>query len=349
MLALLALMQTVLPYRPSWTIIYADYIFVPFQSIRNTLFGWSQLSFGDLMYFTMGAYLLWLVGKWIYYLVTVKQNHTKLGNSLLNFVIFFATVYLVFLIGWGGNYYKPTLADYWRMDKSKWETDTTDIVYDKFLTDKLNIYVAGYQTLKFKEARKDAMAYYKEHTDCKARLHGLNIKPSIYGYLMQHLGIQGYYNPITGEAQVNRYLPDFMLPFVMVHEMAHQAGIAAEDDANLLAYSISIQSGNPTFRYSAYLNMWLYNHYRIEKRAPELAEQLMANLNPITLEHLEVLRKIREEYRSEFSAYSSGLYDFYLRMLQQEEGIGSYSKSVITTYAWEQSRDSIRHRKLYIP
>lgn len=346
--ALLTIMQTVLPYRPAWTIIYADYIFVPFQSLRNIIFGWSQLSFGDLLYCTLGIIILALIVKWLYFLLTIKKNAKALGNSLLNTIVVFSAVYLLFLLGWGGNYYKPSLSTYWGMDKNSWVDGRTEAVYDTFLVQQLNNYAINYKPLHFKQARKKAMVYYKQHTDCKARLHGLNIKPSIYGYFMQHLGIQGYYNPLTGEAQVNRYLPAFMLPFVMVHEMAHQAGIAAEDDANLLAYTISVQSGEPTFLYSAYLNMWLYNHSRLKREDSTLANEMKTMLNPLTLKHLDTLEQIRERYRSEFSSYSSSLYDVYLKALQQEDGIGSYNESVITAWSWE--GDPIRKAKrLAIP
>ncbi|MCB0697427.1 MAG: DUF3810 family protein [Chitinophagaceae bacterium] len=346
---LLTLVQVVLPYRPNWTIIYADYIFVPFQSVRNIIFGWSQLSFGDLFYFVLGLFLVILPFKWLYYLLTVRSNVHKLTHSILNTIIFAASVYLLFLLGWGGNYYKPSLTNYWHMDVSEWNDDSTELAYDRFLSMKLNEYAGSYQPLYFMKVRKDAMHYYKEYTDCKARLHGLNIKPSVYGYLMQHLGIQGYYNPITGEAQVNRFLPPFMLPFVVLHEMAHQAGIAAEDDANLLAYTISVESEDTTFRYSAYLNMWLYNHGRLRRRDSVLADEMKAILNPLTLHHLDTLHQIRERYKGDLGKYSTGLYDTYLKMLQQKEGIGSYNRSVITAWAWEQNDTLRRSKKLPIP
>lgn len=348
MVVLITVIQTVLPYRPAWTIIYADYVFVPFQSLRNIIFGWSQLSFGDLLYLFLGILILVVIVKWVYYLITIRRNSTKLLHSFFNTAITVSFIYLMFFIGWGGNYYKPSLTTYWQMDKSEWHNDSSEIIYDKFLINKLNIYAAMYKPMQFKQVRKDAMVYYRAHTDCKARLHGLNIKPSIYGFLMQNLGIQGYYNPLTGEAQVNRFLPEFMLPFVVVHEMAHQAGIAAEDDANLLAYTISIKSGDPSFRYSAYLNMWLYNHNRIRRRDSATANEMRRQLNPLTLHHLDVLKKIRDKYRSSFSVYSSSMYDVYLKMLQQKEGIMSYNQAVITAWTWEQAPDSVKGKNVML-
>lgn len=347
---LIATTQLVLPNRANWSIVYADNIFVPFQSLRNVLFGWSQLSFGDLLYFLAAVYLLSLIIKWIYYIIKLKQHSAKLGQSLLNTATFISGVYLLFLIGWGGNYYKPSLSTYWYVDSTVWVEGQSELLYDSFLIEQLNIYATNYKPVPFKEVRKAAMSYYKNHTDCKARLHGLNIKPSIYGYFMQHLGIQGYYNPITGEAQVNRFLPSFMLPFVVLHEMAHQAGIAAEDDANLLAYTIGIQSNDSSFRYAAYLNMWLYNHSKLKQQDSLLANEMKEMLNPVTTQHLDTLRQIRERYRSELSSYSTIMYDAYLKALQQEEGIGSYSEVISAGWAWEQATDTnLKTGRLRIP
>jgi hypothetical protein len=52
--------------------------------------------------------------------------------------------------------------------------------------------------------------------------HPRSIKPSIYSYLGNYLGFQGYYNPFSGEGQVNTTIPRFLEPFVTTHEMAHQ-------------------------------------------------------------------------------------------------------------------------------
>lgn len=350
LVAMIIVVQLLSPAYPSVVNWYAEYIFIPFQSFRNFLFGWSQLSIGDLLYFAGGLVILAIIVRWVYFLITIKTNGRYLVRSILNTFVVLAVVYLVFMIGWGGNYYKPTLTEYWGLDTTGWKGGVSEYELNEFLTERLNSYSTRYEPLEFKQVRKQSEVYYKDYTNCKARLHGLNVKPSIYGYLMQHMGIQGYYNPITGEAQVNRFLPKFMLPFVVLHEMAHQAGIAAEDDANLLAYSIGLKSEQPAFVYSSYLNMWLYNHYRIRKTDSLQAEVLKANLNPMTLQHIDTLAAIRQKYKGNFNTYSGKIYDQYLKMLQQEEGIKSYNRSIESVWEWEKAADTIRGRKrLIIP
>ena len=43
-----------------------------------------------------------------------------------------------------------------------------------------------------------------------------SIKPSLFSYAGNYLGFQGYYNPFSGEAQVNTTIPRFLEPFVTV-------------------------------------------------------------------------------------------------------------------------------------
>jgi hypothetical protein len=117
--------------------------------------------------------------------------------------------------------------------------------------------------------------------------------------------------------------------------MAHQAGIAAEDDANLLSYAVGTIADDPTFRYSAYFNLWLYTHSRLRRADSSMAKKLALQLNPLTKSHLDTLKEIRRKYDSGVSDYSGAFYDGYLKLHHQKDGIESYNKVAITAWAWE--------------
>lgn len=336
LVVVLTIIQYALPANSKVVNFYDAYIFRPFQSVRNIIFSVVPVSVGDILYIAGALALVFVLIKWIYYLVTFKTHKHELGLSLLQTLIVIGIIYIVFILGWGGNYYKPSLTSFWKLDKSHWSRDSTLAQFDKYLVKKLNDYAPGYRSLTFKKIDKDAKLYYKEYTDSRTRNYGVKVKASIFGYLMQHLGIQGYYNPWTGEAQVNKYLPSFMLPFVICHEMAHQSGIAAEDDANLLSYAISTVPEDTIFRYSAYFNLWLYTNARLRMYDSMQANQLRHSLNKITLAHLDTLRQIRRKYSSDLNDYSGVLYDGYLKLHHQKDGIESYNKVAITAWAWEQ-------------
>lgn len=349
LILLLTGIQYSLPYSPYTVEVYDQYFFRPYQAIRNVIFGFIPLSIGDLLYLLGGIGLIIVIGRWIFFIVKYKSHKQFLWTSILHSVIVIAIVYLFFFLGWGGNYYKPSLTTYWDLDKTHWQSDSALWHYDKFLVTKLNEYAPHYKGLRFRDVDKKAQLYFKEYTDRKTKLHGLNVKPSIFGYLMQHLGIQGYYNPFTGEAQVNRFLPSFMLPFVVSHEMAHQAGIAAEDDANLLAYVLSTRVNDTAFKYSAYFNIWLYTNARLKAADSASANFFKSQLNAVTQKHLDTLREIRRRYNSNLSDYSGFLYDGYLKMHNQSAGIRSYNRVASSAWAWEQSKDTLNIPLIKIP
>jgi hypothetical protein len=345
----LTAIQQILPYSPAAVAFYNEYIFAPLQVLRTTVLGFIPLSIGDIIYILGGILLLVTIGKWIYYLAKFKNYKHQLFHSLLNFVIIVGVVYVVFLIGWGGNYYKQSLTNYWELDRSGWADTTTLVAFDESLIAKLNSYAPAYRALGFKETEKRAITYYRRYTDSKTKQNGINTKSSVFGNLMEYLAVQGYYNPFTGEAQVNKHLPSFMLPYVVCHEMAHQCGIAAEDDANLLAYVLATEVNDVSFNYSACFNAWLYTHSRLKAIDSNKANELKKKLNPLSVSHVDTLRQLRMRYRSMFSKYSGQFYDYYLKFHKQEQGIHSYNYVTVSAWAWEQRMSVKTEKVIHIP
>jgi len=349
LLAVIVIFNFLLPGHPDMVRWYNARIFKPFQNVRNFLFGHVPFSIGDLLYVFLILLLITVCIRWLYFLFHIRSEARYFGASVLNSINVLVFFYVIFFLGWGGNYYKPPLAKYWGLDTKQWQAGNGIFEFDKFLIDRLNQLVPDYQPEYFKATNRQAKLYYQQFTNSKTRLHGLNAKPSMFGYFMQYLGIQGYYNPITGEAQVNRFLPAFMLPFVVCHEMAHQSGIAAEGDANLLAYALCTQSGNKTFAYSGYFNIWLYTHNRAMQLDSNRAKQAFLALNPVSSAQVDTLREIRHRYKGLVNKVSGELYDSYLRWHNQKEGIDSYFKVIKSAWAFEQHRKTGTVAVLRIP
>lgn len=78
------------------------------------------------------------------------------------------------------------------------------------------------------------------------------------GQNLSKLHILGIYTYFTGEANVNTVPPDYSVPYTMAHEMAHQRGIAPENEANFIAFIVCMNSDDPYIQYSGYLNMFEY-------------------------------------------------------------------------------------------
>ncbi len=70
---------------------------------------------------------------------------------------------------------------------------------------------------------------------------------------MSYLDFSGFYFPFTGEANLNDESPAAYLPANICHEMAHQQGIATEQECNFVAIMAATSADSAAYRYAGYL------------------------------------------------------------------------------------------------
>ncbi len=78
-------------------------------------------------------------------------------------------------------------------------------------------------------------------------------KPVRFSRIVSYMDFTGFFFPFTGEACINTDSPACMTPSTIAHEMAHQKGISAEDEANFVAVVACMEDGDDDFVYSASL------------------------------------------------------------------------------------------------
>lgn len=341
---------------PAFVDWYSRHLYPSLQCGRQWLFTLIPFSVGDVLYILLGAWLLVTVVRWVYFMRKFGSHKDKLWGSLLNTINTALIIYLLFLLGWGANYNKAPLAKSWNLParhkgdrRQRRAADMADAVaFSRFLVPKLNAYAPQYRTLPYEHIHLRAIAYYREFTDSRVKSNGFYIKSTLYTVVMKYMGVDGYYNPFTGEGQVNREIPAFTLPFILCHEMAHQAGIAAEGDANLMAYALCTKSNDPVFRYSGYLDLWLYANTRLYHYDSALANTFTSQLNPLTRAQLDTLDELSRKYQGATSRATSEIYDSYLRMQHQDQGIRSYGNVMREAWLLEQRRAQ-QHGLIRIP
>ncbi len=120
------------------------------------------------------------------------------------------------------------------------EYDEKGLLIRPYSIDKLNQIMLD----EFKVFDKDD--YYTKKTT-KAK------EMPLLGLIYRELGITGVAFAPTGEANVNPYIPAGEYAFTLAHEIAHTKGIIREDDANLVASYICLNSEDEYLRYSGYV------------------------------------------------------------------------------------------------
>ena len=153
-----------------------------------------------------------------------------------------------------------------------------------------------------------------------------SVKSSLYRSLGDYLGYSGYYNPFTGEAQVNTTVPVFTQPFTTCHEMGHQLGYAKENEANFAGYLSAKSSADAAFRYSVYFDLYSYGIRELYGRDSVMAIELNKQKPLQVKKDIIALKTFYDEYENPIEPYIRRLYGQYLKANEQPEGMQSYSE-----------------------
>ena len=322
--------------------------FYPFAAIFfRSVTGWLPFSLGDLLYGAVVIWLLFKAVKGIKALLKQQVSWQSLVNTFSKTLIVLLMIYVVFNIFWGINYNRRGIAFQLGLTMEKYSAQDLKIV-NTILLQKVNASKAaslhqGPVILISKEIFKEAAEAYSEVSKKYSFLeyNTKNIKISLWGWLGNYAGFTGYYNPFTGEAQVNTTIPKFSQPYTACHEIGHQIGYAKEDEANFVGYLAATASKDSAFLYSAYLDLFLYtdrNLYLVDSTAAkELAHQLL----PSVKADLKEMRNFNQRHQNPFEPVIRWMYGKYLQSNQQPSGVLSYDEVTGFLIAYYKKNGSI--------
>jgi hypothetical protein len=162
-----------------------------------------------------------------------------------------------------------------------------------------------------------------------------SIKPSMYSSVGHYFGFTGYYNPFTGEAQLNTTVPVFLRPFILCHEIGHQLGYAKENEASFVSYLACKTDSNIYFRYSVYYELFrdaIFDLIRSRDRQAVL--QLIKQLHPRVRKDNNELRRYLTSKANFVEPWISGIYDKYLKLNNQPKGKATYNEVIAWLIAY---------------
>ena len=143
---------------------------------------------------------------------------------------------------------------------------------------------------------------------------------------MTYTGISGVYTFFTGEANINTNFPSYSVVFTTAHEMAHQRGVAPEDEANFMAFVACYTSDDDYIRYCSLVEIanFLANTLYYEDRA--LFEKAQSYFSEGAISEYKNYTEIYAPYRDNVvNEAANGINDAYLKAQGQSEGVASYS------------------------
>jgi len=304
---------------------------------------------GDLLYALLVVYCLWSVFKIIQKAYRKQLNNVIVVLQLSSFLLW---IYIIFKLLWGLNYSRPSISGQLGIGNKKYTTKELILLGD-FLIKRVNTVQGQLKihpaktNLSIKELEMKAKFSYDKlaKTNPFFQYHTPAVKAVLSEWLVSKIGIEGYYAPPSGEANVNMRIPSVALPFVTCHEISHEIGVAREDEANLIGYLVSINSPDLYFQYSGYYNILRNVLFEIRMKSPEDFAILLKQINPATLADFKTERDFWMKYNGDMSAYMNTALDKFLKINNQKKGTDSYQDIVLWVFNLHKSEMEMIPRK----
>lgn len=339
-LALLGVILMLVIFRQSPELterIYFSGLYQCFCWILRPLTYISPFSLGDIFYLcaivAVVAGIIRLVRHW------VTKQYQFFKELLLKAFIVFEVLWLAFYCFWGLNYYRPAVAELLNLADTSYRIQDVSRV-TALIIDSAN---ACRARLTAADLADKSDNYYHSSVDAIKNLSSVSpkfntvlpcLKPSVLSLVTSYMGVSGYYNPFTSEAQINILMPSFDRPFVACHELSHQTGWAREDEANFAGYIAGTQSKDKLLRYSSYY-AGIEEFMRYLRFRDTVAHKALAKrISPLVIQDFKTDSAYWVKYQGGTAKGFGLFYNQFLIFNNQPHGLHTYNRMIRLTMAW---------------
>ena len=321
---------------------YSNGIYPIISKVFRYILGWLPFSFGDLVYTFASIYAI----SWFYKNRKRLRQDTK--NWLVDIFTAVAIIYGAFHLFWGLNYHRLPLHESLNLERdynteqlvkvtkmlieksnglhfkiTKNDTIKVDIPFSK--SEIFKMVPTGYAHLK---AQFPHLEYYPK-----------SLKKSLYSYPLTYMGFSGYLNPLTNEAQVDILIPVYKFPTTSAHEVAHQLGYAAENEANFIGFLATVSHDNIYFKYTGYTFALRFCLNEIYRRDEALYEKMATEVNKGIFKNYKEVRDFWEAHQNPAEPVFKSFYGNFLKANKQSKGMQSYNYVVALIVNYHESTD----------
>lgn len=320
----------------------------PYHNLMASFLSFTRVSFAEVFYIAVVlgsiAYLLYCA-----YRLIVSDRRWAIAKRAYIFVMTFVVGALLYYtaecVCWGVYYYADTFQDKSGIVTQELSTQELDTVTRWFasLANEYGAQVSRDENGIFNEDLDEIFDYaqylYVEAEKEFECLVGQELRPKEFYFseILSELNFTGFFFPMTGEANLNVHSPACMIPSTIAHELAHQRGVAPEQEANFVAVLACLSDGNPVFCYSASLLAYIHLGNALYKTDSDLWREVYYSLSDDVRADLSFKSSYWNDYQTSIAEVSDAVYEGFLESHGQTLGLKSYGACVdlLVAYYYE--------------
>ncbi len=321
-------------FLPSFSDYYNRYPGAFFRMILAKATGWFPFSLAECLIMLMPVFL-------VVFIIIVIKTYKKTVYDMLRLLFIMLAVlswfFISFVFGFASGYRGSSLDSSSKLDIEKNKVSSAELKETALillgeldsLADDVTFSESGSSVMKisFSEMNNSLNRSYADASQRYSFLPSFSstVKQIVLSEPMTYTHIAGVYSYFTGESNVNVNFPDYDTPYTTAHEMAHQRGIAPEDEANFMAFLICIASDEPYIRYSGYMNLFEYVINALYKADRDMYNDVIAATDKRLIGEMRAYNEFFKKYEKSVAAkVSSSVNDTYLKSQGQKNGEKSY-------------------------
>ena len=327
---------------------FADRITTPLKGALGRLCALTSLSVMELLYVLAGAAaLVYVVGSVIAVVKARGRRGQRAYGALLLAADVCLTVYALFCLMWGVNYWTDSFQDRSGITAQPVAAEDLEAVTAYFAqqladtADSVPRDENGVYAVPKEQILAESRLVYGGVTELFPFLdfRDTGVKAVRCSRFMSIMGFTGVYFACIGESNVNVDSPACLLPSTVAHELAHQRGIAWEQECNFLGVLASVTSGMPDYVYSGWLLGFIHLGNALYETDPE-AYWAIRNALPETVSaDLRDNNAYWDQFRDNVvEKVSDTVYDAALKSYGDANGMKSYSMVVELLVAYYKDR-----------
>ena len=149
-------------------------------------------------------------------------------------------------------------------------------------------------------------------------------KPILNTWILSVQQTTGVYSPFTVEANYNRDIAYYDIPFTICHELSHLRGYMQEEEANFIGVLATIGADDLYFNYSGYVSAWVYAGNALARIDSTAFATLYSRINARTRQDMLYNNAYWQQFEGKPAEAHEHLNDAYLKMQGQATGVRSY-------------------------